>query len=97
METGPEEMEQKKEMVLSLCLCRKCPSWIKCGESGEFCFQAIGKSSCMTEEKGCTCGACPVTERLGLMFVYYCTRGSAKEQGGNLDRNLKSDYKQWRS
>jgi len=80
MEMSPEEMQQKKQMVLSMCICDKCPSWVECGEPGGFCFQAIGQSTCITEEKGCACGGCPVTERMGLMYTYYCTRGSAKEQ-----------------
>ncbi|UCG69018.1 MAG: DUF2769 domain-containing protein [Thermoplasmata archaeon] len=82
MEMSPEDMEQRKQMVFSLCICDKCPSWVECGEKGGFCLAPIGKSSCIKEEKGCTCGGCPVTEKLELMFMYYCTRGSAKEQGG---------------
>ncbi|MCD4821867.1 MAG: DUF2769 domain-containing protein [Methanococcoides sp.] len=42
----------------------------------------MGKSSCITEEKGCICGGCPVTEKLGLTHGYYCTCGSEKEQLG---------------
>jgi hypothetical protein len=83
MEMSPEEMEQKKQMVLSMCICCKCPSWVECGEPGGFCFPSIGRSTCISDEKGCTCGGCPVTEKMDLMFMYYCTKGSAKEQGRN--------------
>lgn len=80
MQMNPEEMEQKKQMILSMCICDSCPSWVECGEKGGFCFVLIGKSSCIKEEKGCTCGGCPVTDKLGLTGIYYCTRGSQKEQ-----------------
>ncbi len=56
MEMNEQEMAEKKQMVLGMCVCAKCPSWVDCGEKGGFCFPAIGKSSCITEEKGCICG-----------------------------------------
>lgn len=82
MQMSPEEMEQKKQMILSMCICGSCPSWVDCGEKGGFCFVKIGKSSCIKEEKGCTCGGCPITEKMGLTHMYYCTKGSQKEQSG---------------
>ena len=82
MEMSPEEMKQKKEMVLSMCICPNCPSWVECGEKGGFCFPAIGKSSCIKDENGCICGGCPVTEKMGLKHIYFCTKGSEKEQSG---------------
>jgi hypothetical protein len=78
----PEEREEKKRMVLSMCICAGCPSWIDCAEHGGYCFPTIGKSTCITEEKGCICGRCPVTEKMGLRHGYYCTRGSDQEQSG---------------
>ena len=80
MEMSPEEMEKKKEMVLSKCVCKNCPSWVECGEKGGFCFPAIGKSGCIKEEKGCICGGCPVYTEMKLENGYYCTKGSEKEQ-----------------
>lgn len=74
------EMEEKKEMVLSMCICPSCPSWVECDEDGGFCFVTIGKSECISEEKGCVCGQCPVTEELGLTHEFYCTRGSDEAQ-----------------
>jgi hypothetical protein len=82
MEMSPEEMEQKKQMVLEKCICKGCPSWVECDEKGGFCFPTIGKSSCIAEEKGCICGGCPVTAKLGLKHTYFCTRGSEQEQAG---------------
>jgi hypothetical protein len=82
MVMSPEEMEKRKQMVLGLCTCPGCPSWVECGEEGGFCLQTIGKSSCIEEEKGCICPGCPVTEKMGLNHDYFCTRGSEKEQSG---------------
>lgn len=80
MEMSPEEMEKKKEMVLSKCICNSCPSWVECGEKGGFCFPAIGKSNCIKEKKGCVCGGCPVYAEMNLQKEYYCIMGSEKEQ-----------------
>ena len=41
---------------------------------------ATGKSDKISEEKGCLCGGCPVTSKMGLRWNYYCTRGSGREQ-----------------
>ena len=40
-------------------------------------FCAYEESTCITEEKGCLCPACPVTEKYDLDKVYYCL-----ERGG---------------
>ncbi len=80
---SPEEMGKRKKMVLELCICRNCPSWKDCGEQGGFCFQTIGRSACINEEKGCICGGCPVTDKMGLTHIYYCMKGSEKEQSVN--------------
>ena len=74
------EMEERKRFVLDHCICPDCPSWTECGESGGFCFQTIGKSGCIKEENGCICGGCPVKERMNLKNLYFCTRGSEKDQ-----------------
>ncbi|UCG44471.1 MAG: DUF2769 domain-containing protein [candidate division WOR-3 bacterium] len=73
--------EQQLQFVKDNCICKTCPSWTPAcdekGETGGFC--AIGKTECITEEKGCVCPECPVTKKLDLKWGYYCTRGSAKE------------------
>lgn len=74
------EMEEKKKMVLDMCTCRGCPSFQDCGEEIGYCFPTIGKSKCISDEKGCICGQCPVTEKMKLKHGYYCTRGSEMEQ-----------------
>lgn len=65
------------------CICKSCPSWLDCGNgSMGFCFEAVGKSKCITKEKGCICGACPVQIKLKQLHYYYCTKGSEKAQAG---------------
>ena len=75
----PPEMteEQKKDYVLTACICKKCPSYVECGEAVGYCL--LGKSTCITEKKGCICPDCPVTKKMGLKWGYYCISGSAKE------------------
>jgi hypothetical protein len=82
MQMSPEEMEETEAMVLDLCICPTCPTWVACGEKGGFCFPTISTSSCIREEKGCICGGCPVFEKMGLKHIYFCTKGSEKEQYG---------------
>ena len=69
--------EEKKEYVLTNCICKKCPSYVECDEKGGFCL--VGKSACIKEKKGCICPDCPVTKKMGLKWGYYCTDGSAAE------------------
>lgn len=80
MQMGPEEMAQKRKMVMDMCICRDCPSYVDCQEEIGYCFH--GKSGCIEEEKGCICLDCPVTAKMGLRHGYYCTRGSEMEQKG---------------
>ncbi|MCQ1537390.1 DUF2769 domain-containing protein [Methanosarcina sp. KYL-1] len=63
-----------------MCICPDCPSWVECGEKGGFCFETIEKSRCISEENGCICLGCPVAISFGFEYMYYCTKGSAKEQ-----------------
>lgn len=83
MKMSPEEMEKRKQMAISMCVCGNCPSYNDCARDKKelaFCFPTIGKSKCITEEKGCICAGCPVTKKMGLKNVYFCTKGSEMEQ-----------------
>jgi len=82
MEMDPQHMEERKKMVLGMCICKSCPTYVECGEAGGYCFPLIGKSGCIKEEKQCTCGKCPVYSKMDLKNMFYCTRGSEKEQKG---------------
>jgi len=76
---APEQLGEMKPMAISICVCRACPSFVGCLEEIAYCFPTIGKSKCISEEKGCICGSCPLTEKMGLKHGYYCNRGSEKE------------------
>ncbi|MCK4455982.1 MAG: DUF2769 domain-containing protein [Thermoplasmata archaeon] len=80
MQMSPEEMEQRKNMVLQMCICSSCPSWVERGEKGRYCFPTIGKSGYIIGEKGCTCPGCPATAKMGLKRIYFCTKGPEMEQ-----------------
>jgi hypothetical protein len=66
--------------AVRLCLCRICPSFVDCKEEISFCMAVNNKSRCITKEKGCLCPGCPVQDQEGFSHVYYCIRGSEKEQ-----------------
>jgi hypothetical protein len=67
--------------IQAKCICANCPSWTpacaEAGERGGYC--SVGKSACITAEKGCICADCPITKEKGLKRGYYCTRGSDHE------------------
>ncbi len=77
-------MEKRKQLVLSMCTCKDCPTWVEGAEPIGFCFPAIGKNPKITEEKGCICPACPVFKEMSLTKDYYCMRGSEMEQLGKM-------------
>jgi hypothetical protein len=84
-ETSPDQTEDKKEMVVRMCICEGCPSYKDCSTEGAvkelgFCYPEVGKSRCIAEEKGCTCASCPVFTQMQLKNLYYCTKGSEKDQ-----------------
>ena len=66
--------------IIDLCICKKCPSWVECNEQGGFCSEDIGKSKCILHENGCICGGCPAYNKMNLSHMYYCIRGSEKDQ-----------------
>lgn len=85
MGMSPEQMEEKRSMVVQMCICKGCPSYEDCSAKGGqaelgFCFPSIGKSDCIAAEKGCICGGCPVTPKMGLKNIYFCTKGSEMDQ-----------------
>jgi len=73
-----------KEEALKLCICEGCPTYVDCSKQGAnkekaFCM-VVGKSKCITKEKGCICGACPVKIKMSLKNFYFCTKGSEEQQ-----------------
>jgi len=88
MEMSQEEMKERRKWVMENCTCENCPTYRDCSQEGGqkekgFCFPTNGKSGCISEEKGCICAGCPVYSEMGLKNMYYCTRGSEKEQLGS--------------
>ena len=83
MKMPEEERMKMMEMNKRICVCARaqCPTFIGTGETALF-FCGMGKSSIITEEKGCLCPDCPVTEKMGLLNMYYCKRGSEREIRG---------------
>jgi hypothetical protein len=72
------DLEQAQE----ICICPECPTYVACeGENPAFCLYEEGKSSCITEQRGCICGGCPVHAKEGFLYGYYCTSGSEAAQG----------------
>ncbi len=78
---SPEERDAKIRELTDMCICGGCPSYVGTGETALL-FCAIGKSKIIKKENGCICPDCPVQVELSLVWDYYCTRGSAKEQAG---------------
>ncbi|MCW3997579.1 MAG: DUF2769 domain-containing protein [Candidatus Bathyarchaeota archaeon] len=79
-----EEKMKAIDMNKSLCICRACPSYNDCAkENGELLYCSLGSSpTCITEATVCICTGCPVTSKMGLKNLYFCTKGSEKEQRG---------------
>lgn len=73
-------VDMNESEVIGMCICRQCPSWEDCEEKIGYCFSSVGKSVCIKDEKGCICPTCPVAEKMKLKHMYFCTRGSEKEQ-----------------
>jgi hypothetical protein len=78
--------DMSKEQVMAaiadnkrMCICGTCPTYADSGET-ELVFCATKKSAKISVEKGCTCPGCPVTEKMGLRWDYYCTKGTGREQ-----------------
>jgi hypothetical protein len=83
------DMTEKERMKAiadnkALCICPDCPTYNECAQKkGEAFYCALGRSpTCITKEAGCICAACPITEKVGLINEYFCTKGSEKEQRG---------------
>jgi hypothetical protein len=73
-----------KEEFLSLCICETCPTYVDCSKKGTkekaFCFPTSGKSTCITKQKGCMCGACRIKQKMKLKQFYFCVLGSEEQQ-----------------
>lgn len=77
-EESKEALDEKRKQ----CICPQCPTYNECaGNNDELLYCAQGKShECITEEKECICPTCPVTSDMGLTKMFFCTKGTEKEQ-----------------
>jgi hypothetical protein len=81
-EMSPEDRAEMVENLKQRCPCPECPSYNECAKNAkETLFCATGKSfMCISEEKGCICPTCPVSEEMWLKNQYFCNRGDEKAQ-----------------
>ncbi len=70
------EFEEKLPMVQEMCICEHCPTYIPEETVEGFCYPLVGKSTVISQEKGCDCPKCPVYKNMAMKNGYYCTRGS---------------------
>jgi len=77
--TSGKTPDEKK--LKELCACKRCPTFVECKETA-FCLEAVGKSKCIKEQKGCLCPSCPVESMMGFRHALYCLKGSEKAQLG---------------
>jgi hypothetical protein len=74
------QFEEILPKVEQKCICKTCPTYLAEETEEGFCHPLIGKSSIITEEKGCDCPQCPVHKEQQMKNGYYCTRKSELEQ-----------------
>jgi len=79
---SPKEKAEFIADLKSKCPCPGCPSYNSCAQkAGEKLFCINGKSfMCISEEKGCNCPKCPLAKDIGLMYKFFCNRGSEMAQ-----------------
>ena len=77
--------EERQEQLRQECICPQCPTFTPCaGDAQERIYCVAGRSpSCITEDLGCICPTCPVTDKIGLEHLTFCLLGSeAMQQSG---------------
>lgn len=74
------DFEEMLPMVKAQCICKTCPTYVAEETELGFCHPLIGKSTVISEEKGCNCPQCPVYKEKEMKNGYYCTRKSEMEQ-----------------
>jgi len=77
--TMMEDLQEKLPMVKEKCICATCPSYVEGETELGFCHPLVGKSTKITERKGCICPECPIFKMMGLKRGYYCLQGSELE------------------
>lgn len=75
-----EEYEKVVEDDQMECVCKQCPTYVEGDERIAYCYEPVGQSDVITEERNCICGQCPVYQKNGWRLNYYCTRGAEMTQ-----------------
>jgi len=63
MEITPEEMAEKKKMVISMCICRGCPSFVECDEEIGFCFPTLVRATVSPRRRDALVADAPSIQR----------------------------------
>ena len=82
LKMSPAEQQKKFEAFKGMCICPACPTHTECAKKGkELLYCAIGGSFiCITEDLGCLCPTCPITNTAGLNYDRFCLRGDEFKQ-----------------
>ena len=80
-----KSIKLEQQEFLRLCICERCPTYSDCSKKGftrerAFCSEKIGKSKCISQQRGCICGACPVKQKMEFKNFYFCMLGSEEQQ-----------------
>jgi len=80
--TGSHSEGMDRDRQRQMCLCPQCPTYTPCaGDAQERIYCVVGRSPrCITEDLGCICPTCPITEELGLEHLTFCLEGTEAEQ-----------------
>jgi hypothetical protein len=83
--TAPHPEGTDREGLWWQCICPRCPTYTPCaGGARERLYCVVGRSPrCITEDLGCICPTCPVTEELGLKHLTFCLEGAEAEQSSS--------------
>jgi hypothetical protein len=81
-EKSPKERKDLTHEKREACICPSCPSYNNCAtHHNESLYCIAGKSMlCISEDKGCTCRQCTITDELGLKYHDFCMKGGEAAQ-----------------
>jgi hypothetical protein len=79
---APGTADERRERLRQECICPQCPTYTPCaGEARERLYCVVGESGrCITEDLGCICPTCPVTEEMNLEHLTFCLLGTEAAQ-----------------
>jgi hypothetical protein len=81
-QSSEREQIQSIEAMKTKCICPDCPTYNNCAKSNNellYCIHGESKE-CIQDEKRCICQECPITQKMGLKHMFFCTRGNEEKQ-----------------